>query len=66
MKKIAAVYFYDCLDQISLNAQVREYEDYEKEQSSVVITVHEMVRSEGEADPRVWLRDALIALIEAI
>lgn len=65
MKRIASIHIYDCLDEISLNAQIREYKDYEQQESAVVITVHDCIRSEGLDDPRDWLRDALVALIEA-
>lgn len=64
MKRICRISIYDALDEVHVAYQVREYADYDHEQHDVVVTGGTEFKSVGEANPREWLMDALIGLIE--
>lgn len=66
MKKIVSIHAYDCMDQINYSARIREYPDYEEGDSQVVLIHTGSVPSEGLDDPRAWLSDILIALLERL
>ena len=65
MQHIATVHAYDMLDQVFVSASVREKDAFETDWETVVfVTVS--ISSDGESQPQEWLREALIAMIEAL
>lgn len=64
MKFITSIHAFDVLENVAIKALVREYPDYDEGPSEVVLSVVTSIRSEGELDPREWLRSVLIALLE--
>lgn len=61
---LASVSAYDALEDVHINAVVRQAGD--DLESPVTSVLHQqcVVRGTGELDPREWLRDALVALLE--
>lgn len=57
---------YDCLDQVVFSAVIREYKDYDEGPSEEVVKIVGQVAGQGISDPREWLRDALVAMLELI
>lgn len=66
MKYIASLHAYDCLDEVVSRCIVRAYPDYDEGPSAIVLVADSVIRSEGVTDPRAWLGDVLIALLERI
>lgn len=61
----ASLEAYDCLGEIVIFARVRQQED-PVGQASAYETFSCQVRGTGETEPREWLKDALIALVETL
>jgi hypothetical protein len=61
----AQVHTFDCLDSVHVAVTVRAMDDLP---GPNYVVLHEStdVRGVGEQDPRQWLKDALVALIEAL
>lgn len=57
---------YDVLDQIWIAARVWQMSDADPGRSEVLVSVGISTAGEGESDPRVWLRDTLVALVETL
>jgi len=53
------------LGHVHVSAEVRQQESGD-EPSTVVLHVNSTVEGTGETDPREWLRDALVALLEEL
>jgi hypothetical protein len=66
MKLIASIHAYDVLSNVQVTALCRQYPDYEDGPGDVALRVSVLVPGEGIDDPQAWLRDVLVALIEAI
>lgn len=67
MKYLLNIHAYDLLDRIAYAAHIENYHDREDE------TLHETVLSfvgvqpgTGEPDPREWLRDVLVGMLERL
>lgn len=56
---------YDMLDQVHLTVRLFRYDGLESA-GSLVLQESTTIRGTGEDDPREWLRDALVALLESI
>lgn len=65
MLRIATVSAYDALDAVVVTAHVRQYGDVPEEPSSIVFECTTSLPGTGESDPRQWLVDALVGLLEA-
>lgn len=63
---MASVNAYDALEEVHINVTVRQAGDHHESPVTSVLHQQVAVRSTGEPDPREWLRDALVALLEAI
>lgn len=61
----ASVMTFDCLDQVHVAVQVREMTEH-GEANPTVLQVTTTVQGTGETDPRDWIRDALVAALEAL
>ena len=66
MRYEARLTAYDLLDTVAVATLLRSTEPGEESEPSVVLHYLTQVRGTGETDPRVWLRDALLALLEDI
>lgn len=64
MRYEARVTAYDVMDQVWVGVTVHSQEDVLSTGSSVVLHMSEQVTGVGESDPREWLRDVLVALLE--
>lgn len=61
----ASVHSFDMLGLVHVSAEVRQQE-HDDEPSAVVLHVNSTVEGLGVTDPRDWLRDALVALLEVL
>lgn len=66
MQRITSVVIYDALDRVHVTSQVREFPGTPDERSSIVYECTTTFPGTGEPDPRQWLIDACVALIESI
>lgn len=66
MKRILSIHGYDCLDQINYACRIREYQDYENDVSSLLVSVQGTLPGRGLDDPHDWLRDVLVAVLESL
>lgn len=62
----ATVNAYDALDKVMIAVVLRQKELGPTGASSTVETLATEIDSTGETDPREWLRDALVGLLEAL
>lgn len=62
----ATVHAYDVMDSVMITAVVRSTEGVGLERSPVELRATTTISGVGEDDPREWLRDALIGLLEAL
>ena len=62
----ATVHIYDVMTNVFLTCDVREYSPEPDKGSRPVITFQHTIPGVGETDPREWLRDALIGIVEAL
>lgn len=65
-KRIASVHFYDCFANVNCTATLRSYDSFEAGYGEVELEISDTFAGEGVDDPREWLRDALLALAEAL
>lgn len=61
----ASVHSFDMMGLVHVSAEVRQQEHVE-EPSRVVLHLNSTTQGTGECDPREWLRDALVSLLEVI
>lgn len=66
MKLIMSMHAYDVLDSVYISVLVREYKDYEDGPSELVFSQVQAVQGEGVTDPRNWLQDVLVAVLETL
>lgn len=66
MYRTATIAAYDVMGDVFVTASVRTYEPDGENFDSVEFRCAATVQSVGESETREWLRDALVALIEAI
>ena len=57
---------WDVMDRVFVTAFLREYGDISTDRADVVLDRTTTVEGTGESDPEQWVRDALVALLEAI
>ena len=65
MLYIASVNAYDVMSSQQVTALVRVFPDNPEERPSIVYECTTTVPGTGESDPRQWLVDVLVALLEA-
>lgn len=66
MRTIATVNAYDVLSTVHVKLIVREYPDAESASPRTVLECTTTVQGTGETDPRQWIVDALVGLLEDI
>ena len=66
MTTVTSVHAYDVMDQIFVHAVVRTYDGALTEGSELVFDLSTTFPGQGETDPREYLRDALLGLLEAL
>jgi len=62
----ATVTAYDMLDRVGVTANVYAYDQMHQEHAENVLHTSTVVQGEGEGDPREWLKEALVALLETL
>lgn len=66
MHYIASVHAFDVMDTVQVTATVRSTPDIEGIQPTTVLRATTTVSGVGEVDPRQWMVDALVALLEEL
>lgn len=65
MRYIATVHAYDVMSNVQVSVSVKEYPSDPQEPTSTVFVCTTTVPGTGENDPHQWLRDVLVAALEA-
>lgn len=63
---MASVHAYDVMDRIQITASVAEAGTEEERAVCRVLTANTSIDGAGVSNPRDWLEDVLVALIEAL
>lgn len=63
---VTTVHAYDVLDRVHVHAAVRALSDDTGQTWSTVIECTTTFPGTGESDPRSWLEDVLVGLLEAL
>lgn len=63
---MTTVHAYDVLDTVHVHAHVRARGDTPADPIDTVFECTTSVPGTGESDPRLWLQDALVALLERL
>ncbi len=66
MRYVASVHVYDVMDQVWVGATIRDHSTIVGEGAVEVLALSDTFAGVGEPDPREWLRDALIGLLETL
>jgi len=66
MHYIASAHAYDVLDTVQITVLVQATEGTGETRLSTALRATTTVEGVGETDPRLWLTDVLVALIEAL
>lgn len=66
MRYEAEFHAFDMLDQIHLTVRVWGADGALVQERQVAYQVTDTIPGQGESDPREWLKDALVAMLEAI
>lgn len=66
MRYVASVHMFDVIDQVWVSAVVRDHQDISSPDTVEVFALSDIFAGVGEPDPRQWLLDALVGLIEAL
>lgn len=66
MRYVAQVHAYDVMDQVWVAATIRDHSTALGESAVEVLALSDTFAGVGEPDPREWLRDALVGLLEAL
>lgn len=66
MHYIATAHAYDVMDAVHITAEVRSVTGGEEGPTDAVLRATTVVSGVGETDPRKWLMDVLVALMEEI
>lgn len=62
----ADIHAYDVMDQVWITARVRSLEPDRSGPTTLLLEVTTSILGEGETDPRQWLRDVLVGLLEDV
>jgi len=66
MRYEARVTAFDMLDQVHVALAIFEAGEAPQASNRLVVTRVTTVRGEGESDPILWARDALLAMVEVL
>lgn len=66
MMHIATLHAYDAISTVTTHAVVRAFPDDPEAPSHIVFECTTTVPGTGETDPRLWLQDALVAMLERL
>lgn len=66
MYRTATIAAYDVMDEVFIAASVRLYDHCPEVPSEIELTCSAVVSGVGTGEGRVWLKDALVALIESL
>jgi len=66
MHYIASIHAYDVMDSIVVTAEVRSAEDTPERATTGVLRATTVIVGIGETDPREWLQDALVGILEVL
>lgn len=66
MYYVATVHAYDVMGEIQVGGKVRLYEGSLADGSRIAFECTTTFQGTGESDPRRWLEDALVGLLEAM
>lgn len=66
MLRIATVNAYDVMSNVQVTLVVRVFPDSPEERSSIEYECTTTIPGIGETDPRLWAKDALIGMLEAM
>lgn len=66
MRYEAHVSAYDVMDQVTIGCIVRGQQSVAEGHPIVLLSIATEIAGEGISDPREWLRDALIGILEAL
>lgn len=66
MRYVASVHMFDVMDQVWVSAIVRDSAGFPDGGTVEVLAMSDILAGVGEPDPRQWLLDALVGLIEAL
>jgi hypothetical protein len=66
MMNVTTVYAYDVLDSVHVTAVLRVYPDDSREPSYIGYECTTTFPGTGESDPRQYLEDVLVGLLEAL
>lgn len=66
MVLITTVHAYDLLDSVYATVGVRRYDETTRAASDSVLACTTTFPGTGESDPREWLRDVLVGLLESL
>lgn len=66
MHYIATAHAYDVMDSVTITAEVRSVEGTGETRSASVLRATTTLSGVGETDPREWLVDVLVALLESV
>lgn len=61
-----SMHAYDVLDSVYVSVIMREYPDYEEGPSELVLSQVQAFPGEGVTDPKNWLQDVLVAVLETL
>lgn len=62
----ASVHAYDVMDSIVITAEVRSTADTPERPTTGVLRATTVIVGIGETDPREWLQDALVGILEVL
>lgn len=66
MRYVANIHVIDVMDQIWVAASIRDHSDVNGQGAIEVAALSDSFAGVGEPDPREWLRDALIGILEGL
>lgn len=66
MRYEAHISAYDVMDQVTIGCTLRCQQSVAEGDPMTVLAIGTDLRGEGISDPREWLRDALIGLLEVL
>lgn len=66
MRYIASVHAYDVMSSVTTTVLVKEFPDDPEQPPSTVLVCTTTVPGTGESDPREWVKDALVGMLEAL
>ena len=66
MQKLLSIHAYDSFENVQVTARIREYSDRDDMRGTLALALETQLASAGEDDPREWLKDVLVWLLETL